>query len=181
MTNKTLANGSPLTEDTFNDFIQRLQYQVRGKGVDDHCTCDAVFVVQRKELVSGIDKDYTDLTVLFDEDCRYFSKEEYLSELDEDTEQEWKLEGCPVDGTTYEFFEWMEEYKECTHTGYDWKYTYVNHHMTREGAEAFIKRKKHDYGKMRIYVDSAYWSWELKAIMNGLLDGEIVFNEKGGK
>jgi len=47
----------------------------------------------------------------------------------------------------------------------------VNSHFTRDAAEAFIRRKQHDYGEMRVYVESQYYAWEFEAIKEAILDG----------
>lgn len=50
-----------------------------------------------------------------------------------------------------------------TVTGWDERWECVNAHFTKDAAEAFIKRKKHDYGKgMRVYVNSQYYAWEFE-------------------
>lgn len=54
---------------------------------------------------------------------------------------------------------------------------YVCSHFTKEAAEAFIARKKHDYDQLRIFVDCQMYCWEYNAIVEGLLDGKIVFKE----
>ena len=184
---ETLIHGE-LTKDSFNDFIERMHRQVRGDGVNDHCTADATFVVQCKRLISGIDKDYTDNTCLFIDGEPCFDFDGFICDFDDEEVNELIEQGAPISSNESgfecsdirELFDWVEDEKgsdwNATHTGYDWKWEYVNHHMTKEAAEAFIKRKSHDYGELRVFVDSAYWCWELKAIMNGLLDGKIVFN-----
>jgi hypothetical protein len=59
--------------------------------------------------------------------------------------------------------------------GYHESWEYECAHLTREAAEAFIKRKAHDHRKLRIYVDSQYWCWEFNAIIEGMISGEIGF------
>ena len=58
----------------------------------------------------------------------------------------------------------------------------MNSHFTREAAEAFIKRKSHDYRDgLRIYVDANIYCWEFNAIKEALMDGRLVLAEsKGG-
>lgn len=50
----------------------------------------------------------------------------------------------------------------------------VKRHYT---ADAFIKRKKHDYDELRVYVDSQYWCWEFNAIKNAILSGKLKYVE----
>lgn len=40
--------------------------------------------------------------------------------------------------------------------------------LSEAGAKAFIERKQHDFPKLYTYVESAYWSTELKAVMDWL-------------
>lgn len=42
----------------------------------------------------------------------------------------------------------------------------VSTHMTQHGAEAFIKRKQHDYPPLYTYVESAYWSPEFRQLQD---------------
>ena len=70
-----------------------------------------------------------------------------------------------------------DEYEACVMYGnYEWKH--INTHITPEAAHAFIERKKHDYRKLRVYAVSAYWCWEMKAIMDGLVNGSIQYVDK---
>lgn len=42
----------------------------------------------------------------------------------------------------------------------------VTTHLTQADAEWFIKRKKHDYPKLYTYVESAYWSPQLRELQD---------------
>lgn len=42
----------------------------------------------------------------------------------------------------------------------------VTTHMTQADAEWFIKRKQHDYPKLYTYVESAYWSPQLRELQD---------------
>jgi hypothetical protein len=185
---ETMIHGE-LTKESFDDFVKRMHYHVRGEGVNNHATANATFIVQCKRLVSGIDKDYTDNTCLFIDGEPCFDFDDFIQDFDDEDIDDLITEGAPIYKVNGEYkcdsqshlFDWVEDEKGCdwsaTHTGYDYKWEYVNHHMTREAAEAFIKRKSHDYGELRVFVDSAYWCWELKALMDGILDGKVVFND----
>ena len=54
----------------------------------------------------------------------------------------------------------------------------MNSHFTKDAAEAFIRRKKHDYGEMRVYVESQYYAWEFEAIKAAILDGTLTYTPK---
>ena len=57
---KTLASGAPLTAETFADLVQRLRHDCIGDGVKDHGTADAIFTVQAKRRITGLDLDNVD-------------------------------------------------------------------------------------------------------------------------
>ena len=61
---------------------------------------------------------------------------------------------------------------------YKEQWLYVCSHFTREGAEAFIKRKKHDYRQLRIYVESQLHCLEYNSIIKGILEGKIGLIEQ---
>ena len=45
----------------------------------------------------------------------------------------------------------------------------VTTHLTQAGAEAFIKRKQHDYPKLYTYVESACWSPQLRELQDWII------------
>lgn len=45
----------------------------------------------------------------------------------------------------------------------------VSTHLTKADAEWFIKRKQHDYPRLYTYVESAYWSPQLKELRNWIM------------
>ncbi len=165
-----------LTKENFNDFIGRLKFQNRGKGVDHHCTANPIFIVQSRERITGIDLSFDPETYWTDEDseCEW-TEEEFKEQLAE----------YVADGGEHEDFD-IDIDEEVTRgqvtvfrkLGYCENWEYVCAHLTREAAEAFIKRKKHDHRKLRIYVDSQYWCWEFNTIIKGLLDGKIIMESE---
>ncbi|EPL8679439.1 hypothetical protein N0P70_005434 [Klebsiella michiganensis] len=184
----TLAKGAPLTQDTFNDFVQRLKYHCEGEGVNEHCTADAIFIVQRKHLVSGIDTDYTDQMMIYCDDWQWFSIQSYWDDLDRDgraelnkKSQDWcDQQFMKADESDQWYIIGQQEYH--TVTGYQWEWEYVNSHFTREAAEAFIKRKSHDYRNgLRIYVDANIYCWEFNAIKEALINGGLVLVDGNAK
>lgn len=178
----SIANGAELTADTFSEFVQRLRHHVRGDGVSWHHTADALFTVQARHIIFGIDPDYTDqLAVAVDEDM-YFSPQEYWDAADED--QRDRLNKASHDDHEVDFMaldiseQWdlLGGLDDHTVSGWDERWDYVNSHFTKEAAEAFIQRKKHDYRHgLRVYVEAQVYCWEFNAIIKGLLDGRIVF------
>ncbi len=178
---ESIANGAKLTEATFADFVQRLRHHVRGEGVDDHCTADALFVVQSREIIFGIDRDYTDKTAVAIEDSMYFSVQEYWDDAGDHCKEQ--LEAM-ADGSYEKPFLKVDEQDQWdmiallddhTVSGWNDRWDYVNSHLTKEAAEAFIKRKKHDYQRgLRVYVEAQVYCWEFNQIIEALMDGRIV-------
>ena len=147
-----------LTKETFDDFVSRLKHHNQGGGVNDHCTANPIFIVQKRERVYGFDSDYGNAYV-------WINAENDHEEADERTTK--RLNAIDDDGRNTG--NWNKIY-------YIDQWDYVCAHFTKEAAVAFIKRKRHDYSTLRVWVDSQYWCWEFNAIISGLLDGKITFN-----
>lgn len=180
-----------LTKDTFNDFIARLHHDVRGAGVDNHYTADAIFNVMENKMIVGIDPDYANETGYFDEEGQlYKTTKEFFDSLDEEVKEVLKAKLDKVaDGES----NWYDSISasdfvaivsdalnvNVMFTGYSCELRHVSTHLTDEAAEAYIKRNTHNHsGKMVVYVQSRYRSPEFTAIINGLLDGKIVYKEQ---
>ena len=72
----------------------------------------------------------------------------------------------------------VEQLSYHTITGWDERWEHVGTHFTKEAAEAFIARKKHDYSDgLRVYVEAQPYAWEFEAIKNAIMDGKLVFIE----
>jgi hypothetical protein len=160
-----------LTKDNYDDFVKRLKHHVNGEGVNDHCTSNAIFIVQSYQTIGGINLDYDPPHFWVDSDHEVeLTDDELLDEL-----REWAEAGDKHDEFNPKSDTEVTLGNEILFQkiGYHESWEYVNAHLTREAAEAFIKRKAHDYRKLRIYVDSQYWCWEFNAIVQGLISGEI--------
>ena len=180
----SIATGSALNAATWDDFVTRLHHDCEGDGVDDHCTADAIFIVQAKRLVSGFDSAYTDDLVCFLDDSKWFSPEDYYNDLDDDGKESLDKvaieEGADSFLLTHSFNQWEILGALDSHyvVGYQWEWVYVNAHFTKDAAEAFIRRKKHDYPDgIRVYVDSQYHAWEYNTIKKAILSGQLVYAE----
>jgi len=184
----SLAKNTDLTAESFADFVQRLRHDVRGEGVRDHCTADAIFVVQEKRYCYGIDRAYTEDVAVLLEDCSWRSPSEYWKDASDECRAELDK---MADGMHNKAFlsldvedQWdlLADLDDHTVTGYAERWEYVNSHFTKDAAEAFIARKKHDYRDgLRVYVDAQSYCWEFNAIIEGLLSGKIAYVEtKGG-
>jgi len=147
-----------LTQETFDDFITRLKHHNQGQGVKDHCTANPIFIVQKRQRVYGFDPAYGT-------DSVWINAENDHEVADERTAK--RLNAIDDDGRSTG--NWEKVY-------YVDRWDYVCAHFTREAAAAFIKRKSHDYDKLRIWVDAQIYCWEFNAIISGLLDGKITFN-----
>lgn len=185
MENKSLATGADLDKETFDDFVSRLRHDCEGEGVKDHCTACAIFTVQSRRLIAGIDLDYASERAAFIEDRKYFSPDEFYDDCDELQAQ---LDAYALDsyGSAEKFSDlgesekWdaISECEEVTVTGIDWRWEHVNSHFTKDAAEAFIRRKKHDYRDgLRVYVDAQVYCWEFEAIKSALMSGRLVLAE----
>lgn len=177
-----LATGAELTAETFNDFVQRLGHHVRGEGVSWHHTADALFTVQARKIIFGIDRDYTDKLAVAIGDSMYFSPQEYWGAASEESRQQLDAmadgsHDCPfLEAHADDQWDMLAELDDHTVSGWDDQWEYVNSHFTKEAADAFIARKKHDYRDgMRVYVEAQVYCWEFNAIISGLLDGRITF------
>jgi len=181
----SLAQGDDLTADTWGDFVYRLRHDCEGKGIEDHYTSDAIFVVQAKRLIFGIDLDYTDKKAVICEESHWLSPAEYWDDLDDDgkaellnkAEEEHERPFLELD----EHWQWdiLGELEEHSVVGWDEKWEYVNSHFTKDAAEAFIRHKQHDYRDgIRIYVESQYHAWEFNTIKQAILDGRIGLLEQ---
>lgn len=181
---KTLAKGYPLTKETYDDFVSRLKHDCVGVGVKEHCTADALFIVQKKMIVSGIDLDYCDNRMVYCDDSSWFSPQEYWDDLDDEGKE--SINSLAIEFADSEFLElklydqWslLDDLDNHFVTGYEERWEYVNSHFTKDAAEAFIARKKHDYKGLRIYVDSQYYAWEFNEIKNAILSGKLAFKDE---
>jgi hypothetical protein len=180
----SLATGSKLDHSTFADFVERLRHHVRGEGVDWHSTADAFFTVQARKIVFGIDRDYTDKVAVYVDESSYFSVQEYWANCY--AERRVRLHRLAQDAAGCGFLALSESDQwdilgglpEHTVSGWDERWEIVNSHFTKEAADAFIRRKKHDYRDgLRVYVEAQVYCWEFNAIIKGLMDGQIIFAE----
>lgn len=192
MTDKTtvsLARGNSMNQATWDDFVNRLRHHCRGRGVHHHHTANAIFTVQAKRLVYGLDTNYSDKSVIIwsEKESQWFSIVDFWNDLG--PEEQARLNalasydyGDVLDAPEFlsldEVNQWstLEGMEGITITGYDERWEYVNAHFTMEAAEAFIERKKHDYSLgLRVYVESQTYCWEFNAIKDAILDGTIGY------
>lgn len=186
-TTPSLATGAPLTPETWADFVTRLRHDCVGDGVDRHYTADALFTVEARKIDTGIDLEFADKKLVYREDSRWFSPLEFWEQADQDERNElstmaanYGTEPCLfTELAAHAQWEMLGDMPGCTVTGWVERWEYVNAHLTRDAADAFIARKKHDYRQgIRVYVESQCYAWEFNAIKEAILSGRLVFSEK---
>ena len=172
----TLAKGAALNPDTWADFVARLRHDCVGEGVREHHTADAVFVVQ-KAVEHVIPDGYGGDPMIFDGCESSETPAEFFASCCD--ENKVKLNAaCDGDFLAADGWQKEEALKELlpdySLIYIEKRWEHLNQHFTKEAAEAFISRKKHDYRLgLRIYVDCSCYSWELNAIKAAILDGRI--------
>lgn len=185
MSIQSIATGSALTAETWSDFVSRLRHNCRGDGVADHCTAAAIFTVEARRFVYGISEDYTDKIAIICDDRVWHSVNEFIEQCDEDTMLALDSQAIAQGHKSFkEAHPWQMEIiadlPDHAVTGWDERWDHVGTHFTKEAAEAFIARKKHDYPNgLRVYVEAQPYAWEFEAIKNAIMDGKICFVEDG--
>lgn len=181
---KSLAVGSKLTAETWADFVARLRHDCVGKGAEDHCTADAIFIVEAKRRVIGIDMDHTDQWLVYCDEQEWESPQEYWDDLDDDGRANIgaKAQECSecnfLDLDESDQWHLLGGLDDHTVAGWSERWEYVCAHFTKDAAEAFIRRKNHDYKLgMRVYVDAQAYCWEFNAIKEAILAGRLAFVE----
>jgi hypothetical protein len=169
----SLATGHPLSAATWADFVQRLHYDCVGAGVHAHGTSAALFTVQTKRIDYGFDPEYAEGRVVCLEDRSWFSPKEYWDDLDEkeraelDEALQADRECGFMDMDEDDQWEYLSECDSHTVTGWNERWEIVNSHFTKDAAEAFIRRKKHQH-----------YAWEFEAIKEAILDGALTYTPK---
>jgi hypothetical protein len=181
----SLAHGAPLSSDSWSDFVTRLRHDCVGEGVHDHYTADAIFKVEARVIIYGIDRAYTDKQAVICDYSTWFSPLEYWEDLDD--EQQSRLNQVVQQSHECDFLElderdqWdlLDEIDDHSVVGWDEKWEHVNSHFTKDAAEAFIERKRHDYRKgIRVYVDAQTHCWEYNTIKEAILQGRIGLTDE---
>ena len=178
-----------MKKEQWNEFLERLKYWNLGEGVRNHGTANPIFEVKEKVRVYGLDSQYSENSVWFDNENErsWDDIPSLLKDLDESGEiddlfRETGDYNCKTVGDYLRLHEFDQE-KFLERLGFnevwyveEWKH--VNTHLTSEGAQRFIDRKQHDYGELKIWVDSLYWCFEFQEVIEAILNGEIGYIEK---
>lgn len=171
-----------LTKEAYEDFMKRLHFHNKGQGKDDHITAEPIFIVQRLNRVYGLDSEYSDKSIIVDTkdtESHWDDIVDLFASLDKEQISDiLKKADCGSKDEFLETGDW-EQYNHLENSGYERVFyveqqEYVNSHFTKEAADAFIERKKHDYPLgLRVYVESQNYCWEWNMIVQGLLSGDI--------
>lgn len=175
------------TPERWAEFTQQLKNSWEN---DNAGTDSPIFVVQSKNIVWGLDpaSDSVEITniVDVDQESKYKSVEEFFESLR--AAEKHTLNGLAIDEEDELFLDvkastqisilsdWDERSVHICHGKYFWED--VNCHLTRSAAEAFINRKSHDYGELRVFVKSLYWCDEFKNLLNAIINGEVGLTSK---
>jgi hypothetical protein len=177
------------TPEAWAEFTQQLKNSWEK---DNAGTDSPIFVVQAKNIVWGLDPTHDSVEITnivdVDQDSKYKSVEEFFESLKATDKHD--LNGLAIDEEDELFLDvkastqfkiltdwnWNGHNVHICHGKYFWED--INCHLTRSAAEAFIKRKSHDYGELRVFVKSLYWCDEFKNLLNAIITGEVGLNSE---
>lgn len=154
-----------MNKSEYKEFLDRLKFHHSGQ--DSHCTTNPIFKVQYLECAYGFKEEYAEGYHWFDPD------------MDHPCDEQEVIDYCAEN--SIEFDQWTDEVVDDENCIVFIKHFYnervvdINCHFTREDAENFIKRKKHDYGEMRVYVDSQYLAREWNDVVKAMINGDLVW------
>ena len=175
---ESLANGAALTQETWADFVARLRHDCVGEGVDRHYTADAAFLVEKRVWLA-VPEGHSDTIRVYDDgdDAPLEAFFEGL-EPEEQAALDEALDGSFLEADAYHQHEALERLHPDAKLYFAHeKWEFVCQHFTHDAAEAFIRRKGHDYREgLRVYVDATCYSWELNAIKKAILSGRLIFS-----
>jgi hypothetical protein len=140
-----LATGLPLTADTRADFVRHLRYDCKGEWAQAHCTAAAIFIVEARRVIFGVDMDYTDKRLVYwdsGESVAYSVKEYWdglsgyeKSQLNKKMQAWSECQFMKADESDQWYV--LGELPEHNVTGWDDRWEFVNAHFTHPAAEAF--------------------------------------------
>lgn len=178
---ESLAHGAQLTPETWADFVARLRHDCVGAGVDRHYTADATFLVEKRVWQAVPEELATDTRRVYC-DGHDETVEQFYNDLETDQQAALcdAVGGSFLDADSWDMADAMRKlYPDATLYHAQERWEFVCQHFTRDAADAFIKRKGHDYREgLRVYVDATSYSWELNAIKAAILDGRIGLIDK---
>lgn len=156
-------------------------------------TASPIFHIQEEKKVYGLNSEYSDKKLWIDgeEGTEFDTAQEYFDSLDAEdkhainseaieshSELFTDLDSGDQDDVLKTFSDDNDLHLSQTYFKTEW--FDVGVFLTRQEADWFIKRKQHDYGKLRVYVKSLYWAPQHKRLIQAILNGEIKYVVKGG-
>ncbi|HIN56140.1 MAG TPA: hypothetical protein EYM92_04185 [Acinetobacter pittii] len=178
---------SNLTYANWQEFVAELI-----ESHEKHCcsTRDPIWMVQEKTKVFGLDSDYSDEYKWIDDDSEYSSALDLFN--DQSAHVKHEINGFALDDKDELFEELSDEDQEevldlvAANLNYNWSKVYykeewvsIQTFLTRHDADRFIVRQGHNYGELRVYVESTWRSPQLRDVIQAILDGELKL-VKGG-
>lgn len=179
----SLAAGDPLTAQTWADFVDRLRNDCVGAGVREHCTSAALFTVQKQTKTYGFERDYAEGIVVRVDEAEWPTPQKYWEDLSEAQQQYHNSASQTLFDKNFlelseeDQWDYLAGLPDHMVTGWNSNWEFVNCHFTDDAANAFIRRKKHDYGRLRVYVESQFFAWEFEAIKEAILCGRLQLVE----
>ncbi|MES5712049.1 ead/Ea22-like family protein [Acinetobacter baumannii] len=170
------------TPETWAEFTQ----QLKNSWEQDNAGTDSpIFVVQEKKIVWGLDPASDSVEVINIVDADHESTFKTIDDFFESLKATDKhaLNGFAIEEEDELFLDvkattqisilsdWYDRNIHICHGKYFWED--VNCHLTRSAADAFIKRKSHDFGELRVFVKSLFWCEEFKNLLNAIISGEV--------
>jgi len=136
-----------------DEWLRKLRENLRTQ--DNRATSHPVFIVQQRERVFGVSRDYADGFIWVDvsEGCEDVVDPDEVAWLDS------------------HFDEHCDEPEGYDRLGYVDRWSFVTACFTEEGAKAYLSRNGHNLVAPRIYVESAHRNVEWQRV-EALLRGE---------
>ena len=121
------------------------------------CTAHPYFVVQEREIITGID------TAWVDDVAWCFDGEVYLPGSEDFSNAEMRYQ------------ETGKEPEDWTRTGYAFRWEHRQFFLTRKAADHYLSSQAHNHsGELRIYTESAHRNPEIRAIRAYLMGAETI-------
>lgn len=175
---------SKFTNESWQEFLAELQ-----ESHDKHScsTSEPIWMVQELKRTYGMDSDYSDQSVwVVDNESKYKTAQDLFESLDASEQHKvnaFCLENSDIlfddlNGDESSQDEILENF-DAKH-GRNWSKVYyvekwvtVQAFVTRHDADRFIKKQSHNYGELRVYVESMWRSPQLGNLIQAVLDGEL--------
>lgn len=161
------------------DFLLEMSRQMREQ--PNRCTSHPFWQVRCKRYLPTLDGYNTDHYEVCGDEGVIYRSDYPVSELHEfllDEHEEWCKQWAEENHPDYEYAEAIETWFDLDYDELPDGLTkipvqevedIVSTHMTEHDANWFIQRKQHDYPKLYTYVESAYWSPQIKQLQDWII------------